>query len=149
MVDSVRVHRAMQDLSTRVPKIGSLSMMRSITICIFSLRFQASRKKYTPPPMPPKIRYQYLMKNSLMAITTSVGMGSSPPNDEKTSLNEGITKIMMTATTTKATISTVIGYIKADLIFDLIASVFSMYTASRSSNWSRMPADSPASTRLQ
>ena len=45
IVDSVRVQRAMHDLSTKVPKIGSLSMMRSITICIFSLRFQASMKK--------------------------------------------------------------------------------------------------------
>ena len=33
---------------------------------------------------------------------------------------------MMTATTTNATITTDIGYIRADLIFDLIASVFSM-----------------------
>ena len=89
------------------------------------------------------------MKNSLMAITISVGMGSSPPKELKTSLNDGITKIMMIATTTNATISTVMGYISADLIFDLMASVFSMYTASRSSSWSRIPADSPASTRLQ
>ena len=89
------------------------------------------------------------MKNSLIAMTTSVGTGNSPPKFEKTSLNAGITKIMMTETTTNATISTVIGYIKADLILDLMASVFSMYTANRSSNWSRIPADSPASTRLQ
>ena len=33
---------------------------------------------------------------------------------------------MITATTTKATITTEIGYISADLIFDLMASVFSM-----------------------
>ena len=84
--------------------------------------------------MPPNIRYQYLMKNSLMAITTSVGIGNSPPKDEKTCLNDGITKIMITATTTNATTSTDMGYIKADLIFDLIPSVFSMYTANRSSN---------------
>ena len=41
---------------------------------------------------------------------------------------------MMTDTTTNATIKTVIGYMSADLILDLIASVFSIYTASRSSN---------------
>ena len=33
---------------------------------------------------------------------------------------------MMIATTTKATTTTEVGYISADLIFDLIASVFSM-----------------------
>jgi len=33
---------------------------------------------------------------------------------------------MITATTTKATTTTAAGYMSADLIFDLIASVFSM-----------------------
>ena len=66
------------------------------------------------------------MKNSLIAMTISVGTGRSPPKLVNTSLNAGITKIMMTDTTTNATISTVIGYISADLILDLIASVFSM-----------------------
>ena len=61
-----------------------------------------------------------------MAITSSVGAGKSAPKLLKTSLNAGITKIMMTATTTKATTSTATGYMSADLIFDLIASVFSM-----------------------
>ena len=76
--------------------------------------------------MPPKISHQYETKNSLMAITKSVGAGKSAPNDENTLLNAGITKIMITATTTKATTTTEMGYIKADLILDLIASVFSM-----------------------
>ena len=44
-----------------------------------------------------------------MAITTSVGAGRSAPKDLKMSLNEGITKIMITATTMKATTSTEIG----------------------------------------
>jgi len=61
-----------------------------------------------------------------MAITIRVGAGRSAPNDENTCLNAGITKIMITATTMKATTTTEIGYIRADLIFDLIASVFSM-----------------------
>ena len=62
-----------------------------------------------PPPRMPKIRYQYLTKNFDIAITTSVGAGRSAPNDLKTSLNAGITKIMMTASTTNATTSTAIG----------------------------------------
>ncbi|OIQ67052.1 hypothetical protein GALL_513750 [mine drainage metagenome] len=99
--------------------------------------------------MPPKISHHHLTKISLMAITIKVGPGKSAPKLENTSLNAGTTKIMITAVTTKATMSTEIGYIKADLIFDFIASVFSMYTASRSSSWSKMPAASPASIRLQ
>src|SRR3954469_11950922 len=92
----------------------------------FSLRFQACMKKYRPPPMMPKMRYQYFTKYSLMPITNSVGAGRSAPNDWNTCLNAGITKIMMTVTPTKATTPTEIGYIRADLILDLMASVFSM-----------------------
>ena len=44
-----------------------------------------------------------------MAITNSVGAGRSAPKDLNTSLKAGITKIMMTAVTTKATTSTAIG----------------------------------------
>lgn len=84
-----------------------------------------------------------------MAITKRVGAGRSAPKEVKTSLNAGITKIMMIVTTTNATMTTEIGYISADRILDLMASVFSMYRASRSSNASRIPAASPASTRLQ
>ncbi|MCY1558527.1 hypothetical protein D9M68_954700 [compost metagenome] len=61
-----------------------------------------------------------------MAITNSVGAGRSAPNELNTCLKAGITKIMMMATTTNATTTTEVGYISADLIFDLIASVFSM-----------------------
>ena len=64
-------------------------------------------------------------KNSDIPITKSVGAGKSAPKDLKTSLNAGITKIMMTASTTNATTSTATGYISADLILFLIASVFS------------------------
>ena len=116
----------MQDLRTKTPKIGMRSITRSMTDCRWVLVFKARRKKKIPPPKPPKIRYQYWMKNSLMAITTKVGAGSSPPNEANTCLNDGITKIMMTATTTKATISTLMGYISADLILDLTPSIFSI-----------------------
>ena len=61
-----------------------------------------------------------------MAITKSVGAGRSAPKDEKTCLKAGMTKIMMTDTTTKATTTTEVGYISADLILDLMACVFSM-----------------------
>src|SRR5687768_198124 len=47
--------------------------------------------------------YQYLMKYALTAITNSVGAGRSAPKEVNTSLNAGITKIMITDTTTKAT----------------------------------------------
>src|SRR3569832_495978 len=94
MVESVRVQRAITDLYTRSPNTGTLSMARSMNICTFSLRFHAWKKKYRPPPIPPKISHQYLTKNSLMPITNKVGAGRSAPKDENTSLNAGITKIM-------------------------------------------------------
>ena len=51
----------------------------------------------------PKIRYQYLTKNSEIAMTMSVGPGRSAPKLANTCLNAGITKIMITAVMTKAT----------------------------------------------
>jgi hypothetical protein len=45
MVDSVRVQRATQDFSISTPKMGSLSMVRSMNCCTRSLRFQACMKK--------------------------------------------------------------------------------------------------------
>ena len=54
-----------------------------MNIWTFSLRFQACMKKYKPPPMPPKISHQYLTKNSLMAITNSVGAGRSAPKERE------------------------------------------------------------------
>lgn len=73
-----------------------------------------------------KINHHHFTNISLMAMTNSVGAGKSAPNDVNTSLKAGITKIMITVTTTKATITTEIGYMSADLILDLMASVFSM-----------------------
>jgi hypothetical protein len=99
--------------------------MRSIAICIFSERFQLSKKKYRPPNEQPKIAHHQATKNSDSAMTASVGAGRSAPKDLKTSLKAGMTKIMITVSTTKATTSTAIGYISADLIFDLMAIVFS------------------------
>ena len=58
--------------------------------------------------MPPKISHQYLTKISLSAITNSVGAGRSAPKEVNTSLKAGITKIMITETTTKATTTTAI-----------------------------------------
>jgi hypothetical protein len=49
-------------------------------------------------------------------ITNSVGAGRSAPKDLNTSSKAGITKIMITVTTTKATTTTAMGYIRADLI---------------------------------
>ena len=69
--------------------------------------------------------YQYWTKNSEMPITTSVGAGRSAPNPAKTSLNAGITKIMMTVSTTNATTITATGYISADLILRCNSSDFS------------------------
>ena len=53
--------------------------------------------------------HQYLTKNSDIAMTTSVGVGRSAPNEVNTSLNAGITKIMITASTTNATTITATG----------------------------------------
>ncbi len=78
-----------------------------------------------PPNRKPKIAHQYATKNSDNAITASVGAGRSAPKERNTSLNAGITKIMITVSTTKATTRTAIGYISADLILLFNASVFS------------------------
>ena len=59
--------------------------------------------------MMPKISHQYETKTFDIAMTTSVGAGRSAPNDLNTSSKAGITKIMMTASTTNATTSTATG----------------------------------------
>ena len=59
--------------------------------------------------MDPNIAHQYATKKSDMAITTSVGAGRSAPKLLKTSLNAGMTKIMITAVMMKATTITAIG----------------------------------------
>jgi len=61
-----------------------------------------------------------------MAITSRVGAGRSAPKESNTSSKAGMTKIMITTTTTKATTITAVGYIRADLTLLLMASVFSM-----------------------
>ena len=80
-----------------------------MAFCIFSDRFQDWKKKYKPPPIDPKMAHQYLTKNSDIAITIKVGAGKSAPNEVNTSLTAGTTQIMMTATTTKATVKTAMG----------------------------------------
>ena len=96
-----------------------------MAICIFSERFQLSKKKYRPPNSRPKISHHHFTKNFDSQITAWVGAGNSPPKDLNTSSKAGITKIMITVSTTKATMMTATGYINADLIFALMASVFS------------------------
>ena len=49
------------------------------------------------------------MKKSDIAMTISVGVGSSAPKFENTSLKAGITNSMITTTTIAATPSTAIG----------------------------------------
>src|SRR5436190_12383698 len=58
MVESVRVQRATDDLLTRSPKTGTRRSRRSMYFCILTERFHDCRKKYVPPPVMPKIRYQ-------------------------------------------------------------------------------------------
>ena len=107
------------------PNTGTRSSSRSIAICIFSERFQLWKKKKPPPPMTMAISHHQLTKNFDIAITASVGAGNSPPKLLNTSSKAGITKIMITVSTMKATMMTATGYISADLIFCLMAIVFS------------------------
>ena len=59
--------------------------------------------------MVPKISHQYLTNMSDRFITNSVGAGRSAPKLVNSSLNAGITKIMITAVMMKATTITAIG----------------------------------------
>src|SRR5665213_2938025 len=58
MVERVRVQRAIDDLLTKAPKTGTFSSRRSMYFCILTERRHDCMKKYTPPKMTPKIRYQ-------------------------------------------------------------------------------------------
>ena len=69
--------------------------------------------------------HHHFTKNLDSQMMTKVGAGSSPPKDLNTSSKAGITKIMITVTTMKATTITAMGYISADLILALMAIVFS------------------------
>ena len=57
----------------------------------------------------PKMAHHHLTKNFDMAMTMSVGAGRSAPKDLNTSSKAGITKIMITVSTMKATTSTATG----------------------------------------
>ena len=61
------------------------------------------------PPITPKIAHHHSTKKSDMEITIWVGNGNSAPKLVNTSLNAGITKIMITAVITNATTSTAMG----------------------------------------
>src|SRR5687768_746525 len=109
MVDSVRVQRAIEDFFTRSPNTGMRSISRSMKICTARERFQAARKPQMAPMMVGKMTYQYETNQSDMAITRRVGAGRSAPKLRNTSLNAGITKIMITAVIMKATAMIAIG----------------------------------------
>ena len=55
------------------------------------------------------VSHQYATKKSEIAMTISVGAGRFAPKLANTYLNAGITQIMMTQTTTMATVMTEIG----------------------------------------
>jgi hypothetical protein len=123
MVDSVRVQRAITDLLIRSPKTGTSAAggpWPSASSRIASRTRRRSRSRRRAGRRSPTSTDEELD----IAITNSVGAGSSPPKDLNTSLNAGITKIMITVTTTKATTITAIGYISADLILLLMARSF-------------------------
>ncbi len=98
--------------------------------------------------MAPKIPHQKSLKKLLKETTSWVGPGSADPNCLNMSLKVGMTKIMRTATTPKATQRTMMGYVMALLTLFLRFSFFSMYTASLFRTVSRTPPISPAATRF-
>ena len=77
--------------------------------CMVTERFHEYMKNQPPANIPGNSHHQLPMNQSEIAITTSVGPGSSAPNPLNRSLNTGITKIMMTAVTTMATTMIEIG----------------------------------------
>ena len=72
-------------------------------------RLNEYMKNQPPKNMPGNTHHQLPMNQSEIAITTSVGPGSSAPKPLNRSLNTGITKIMMTEVTTMATTMIEIG----------------------------------------
>lgn len=137
-------------LSTNTPKNGQLEHQSVHELLHLFIALLSLHEEVKPPPRPPKINHQYLTKISLMAITNSVGAGRSAPKLVNTSLNDGTTKIMITAVTTKATISTEIGYISADLILDFMAlGFFHVDRQAIQQLIQNTCLASPASTRLQ
>src|SRR5712671_5346808 len=104
-----RVQRAMVDFLIRSPKTGSLSIVRSMNIWTGKERFHSARKPHTLPMTAGKMMYQYLTKASEIPMTNKVGAGRSAPKFVNTSLNAGITKIMMTAVMMNATTMIAIG----------------------------------------
>src|SRR5688572_11892173 len=104
MVESVRHQRAMAALRITSPKIGRRSTSRSMKRWIVAERFHEYMKNQRPPPPPGKTHHQLAMNQSEIDITKRVGPGRSAPKLLKRSLKTGITKIMITAVTTSATV---------------------------------------------
>ena len=123
MVDSVRVQRAMTDLLIRSPNTGNIfSSSRSMHLHLLGAlpgleeEVEAAEQQAEdgPPPLDEELGHRDHDQR---------GAGRSAPKEVNTSLKAGITKIMITVSTTKAT-TTAIGYISADLIFCLMARSF-------------------------
>ena len=110
IVDSVRVQRAIVALSQDVADDRKLEHQavdsRSGTP---SIACSSVKNAKIVPPTITNISHHQVTKKSEIAITISVGAGRSAPKLVNTSLNAGITKTMMTQTTTIATTITEIG----------------------------------------
>ena len=89
--------------------IGRRSIRRSIAICIASERFHSVDEAPDPADHDAEDEPPVLDEEVRDAITISVGAGRSAPKLVNTSLNAGMTKIMITEMTMIATTITEIG----------------------------------------
>jgi len=147
IVESVLENFATATFLRRGPNNGSFRNTLSIWYLIFGT-FMEYLKAANTATMIIIMTHQYPLKKLLMLITICVGAGRVPPKETNISLNVGITNIISMATTTTATQMTIIGYTIALYTFPLIASDFSMCSASLLRMISRTPPSSPAATRL-
>src|SRR6185437_6058829 len=109
IVCSVRVQRAIVAFSRIPPITGTLSCTRCTSNRTVSERLIDVRIATNAPTIMMSNAHQYLTKKSEIAMTCSVSQGRLAPKLANTCLNAGITKIMITQTTTIATTSTEIG----------------------------------------
>jgi hypothetical protein len=125
MVDSVRVQRAMR-IFDQVAEDGQLQQQAvhehlHLLVALPGLHEEVEAAAHHAEDQPPVLHEEVADGDHQQR-----GRGQVGAEGVNTSLKAGITKIMITETTTKATTITEIGYISADLILDLMASVFSM-----------------------
>ena len=99
-----------------------------------------NENKRIVPPVP--------LRKSLIPIIVAVAAGSSIPIPSYILANTGTTFINMKALTVIATVNIIPGYIRAPLIFFLIASFFSKESTILSKNISSFPLASPALIKL-